>query len=203
VVVDGGGRLVALAAAYGLFGFGYVVTATFLVAIVRDTAEVRPLEPLVWLTVGLAAAPSVALWDRVGARLGVHRAFALACVVEAVGVAASVLWVAAPGVLLAAAFLGGTFMGITALGLLGAKLLSRGDPRRTLGLMTAAFGLGQIVGPTFAGVAYDLNGSFAAPSIVAACALLAAAVLATRSGGAGGAIAAAGDRARPDLAGRC
>jgi len=40
--------------------------------------------------------------------------------------------------------------------------------------MTAAFGLGQIVGPTFAGVIYDITGSFLAPSLTAGAALAAA-----------------------------
>ena len=46
--------------------------------------------------------------------------------------------------------------------------------------MTGAFGLGQIVGPLFAGIASDWLGSFTAPSIVAALALILAAVLAAR-----------------------
>ena len=94
--------------AYGLFGFGYVVTATFLVAIVRAGPEVRAAEPFVWAVVGAAAAPSVAAWERLGTRWGVARAFAAACLVEAAGVVASVLWPTAAGVLLAAALLGGT-----------------------------------------------------------------------------------------------
>ena len=49
----------AMVLAYGLFGFGYVITATFLVAIVRLTNEVRVLEPWVWTLFGLAAIPSV------------------------------------------------------------------------------------------------------------------------------------------------
>ena len=123
------------------------MTATFLVAIVRDNPEIRPVEPLVWVIVGVAAAPSVALWTRLGARLGIPRAFAAACLVEAIGVAASVLWPTMVGALLAAALLGGTFMGLTALGLAGARRLAAGgDPRRALGLLTAAFGAGQIVG---------------------------------------------------------
>jgi predicted MFS family arabinose efflux permease len=169
--------LIGLVIAYGLFGFGYVITATFLVAIVRGSEAIRPLEPLIWLVVGLAAAPSVAFWTRVARGMDIARAFALACVLEAVGVAASVLSVSAPGVLLAAVLLGGTFVGITALGLVGARQLSRGDPRHTLAMMTAAFGLGQTIGPAFAGLLSDATGSFLAPSLVAAGALLVGALL--------------------------
>jgi len=45
--------------------------------------------------------------------------------------------------------------------------------------MTAAFGLGQMIGPTFAGVAYDLSDSLMIPSLVAALALVVAAALVT------------------------
>lgn len=169
--------LISLIVAYGLFGFGYVITATFLVAIVRDAPEIAPLEPLIWIVVGLAAAPSVILWSKIGARIGIPQAFAVACLVEAVGVAASVLWLSAAGVILAGILLGGTFMGITALGLIEGRRLAPGDPRRILALMTAAFGLGQIVGPTFAGVLFDMTGSFLLPSVMAAGALLVAALL--------------------------
>lgn len=169
--------LVSLIVAYGLFGFGYVITATFLVAIVRDAPEIRPLEPLIWIVVGLAGVPSVIFWSKVGARIGIPQAFVVACLVEAVGVAASVLWISAAGVILAGILLGGTFMGITALGLIEARRLTSGDPRRILALMTAAFGLGQIVGPSFAGVLFDISGSFLLPSMAAAGALLVAALL--------------------------
>lgn len=170
--------LASLIAAYGLFGFGYVITATFLVAIVRGSSEVRAFEPFVWLLVGLTAAPSVVVWAVIESRLGIAGAFALACAGEAFGVAASVLWVRPGGILLAAALLGGTFMGITALGLIWARRLAPGDPRSTLALMTAAFGLGQIVAPTFAGMVYDATGTFLLPSLAAAGALLGAATLA-------------------------
>ncbi len=167
----------ALICAYGLFGFGYIVTATFLVAIVRGSPQVRAAEPLVWLVVGLTAIPSVALWARTASRLGISRTFSLACVAEAVGVAASVLWPTVAGVLFAAALLGGTFMGLTALGLAGARQLAPDDPRPVLARMTAAFGLGQIVGPSMAGVLFDATGGFGLPSLVAAGALIASAFI--------------------------
>jgi predicted MFS family arabinose efflux permease len=175
-------RLGAFVAAYGLFGFGYVITATFLVAIVRDAPALRHVEALVWIVVGLAAAPSVGLWTALGRRIGVPGAFALACLVEAAGVALSVLATGTAGILLSAAFLGGTFMGLTALGLVGARALSASDPRRVLALTTAAFGLGQIVGPSLAGLIHDRTGTFALPSFLAAGALIAAALLATLVG---------------------
>src|SRR5262249_33593589 len=123
-------------------------------------------------------APSVRVWTAVERRIGIARSFALACVLEAVGVAASGVWVRPAGIVLAAALLGGTFMGLTALGLIWGRRLSEGDPRRTLAVMTAAFGFGQIVGPVFAGMVYDATGSFVAPSLAGAGALLGGALLA-------------------------
>jgi predicted MFS family arabinose efflux permease len=167
----------SLVAAYGLFGFGYVTTATFLVAIVRASPRLRPAEPLVWVVFGLSAAPSVAIWTRLALLLGIPRTFALACVVEAAGVLASIVWTGETGVFLSAVLVGGTFMGLTALGLVLARSLAQGSARRALGVMTASFGVGQIVGPSFAGFAAEWFGSFQVPLAVAVVALLTAAAL--------------------------
>lgn len=175
-------RLATLIVAYGLFGFGYVITATFISTMVRASPEIRSVEPVVWLVFGLAAIPSVVLWTWAGRPLGNGRAFAIACLVEAGGVAMSVAASSAVAVVAGAALLGGTFMGLTALGLIHARSLSTGDPRRSLALMTAAFGLGQMIGPAFAGYAHDLYGSFTAPSLVAAAALVVVAGLVMRPG---------------------
>lgn len=175
----GGRGLGALILAYGLFGFGYIITATFIVDLVRGTPNLAPLEPYVWVAVGLAAVPSVAFWNRAAAAIGLPAAFAIACLVEAIGVALSVLWDAPAAVLIAAVLLGGTMMGITALGLVGARRLGARDPRRWLALATAAFGLGQILGPSFAGFVHDMTGSFRLPSLAAAAALAVAALLAS------------------------
>lgn len=171
-------RLWPLITAYGLFGFGYIITATFIVAIVRGAPEIARFEALVWLFVGLAAIPSVAAWSLLGRRVGILKAFAIACLVEAIGVVASVVTVNLIGLVIAAVFLGGTFMGITALGLIAARTLSSGAARSALAVMTAAFGLGQIIGPVVAGYGFDLTGSFLLPSLAAAFALCISAGLA-------------------------
>ncbi|HYI85187.1 MAG TPA: YbfB/YjiJ family MFS transporter [Acetobacteraceae bacterium] len=164
---------------HGLFGFGYVVTATFIVAAVRASPGLRALEGAVWLVVGLAAMPSTAGWGWAGRRLGVLPAYALACLAAAAGVAAGGLWQSPAGALLAAALLGGTFMGITALGFAAARALAPKQARNSSALMTAGFGLGQVAGPLAAGRLLDATGgSFAVPSLVAAAALALAAVVA-------------------------
>jgi MFS family permease len=164
--------------AYGLFGFGYVITATFLVTIVRMTEEVRGFEPWVWVLVGLAAIPSVAFWTRLGGRIGIMNTYAVACIIEAVGVAASVEWVTMSGVCFSALVLGGTFMGLTALGFMAARSLSSENSHQAFGRMTASFSIGQMAGPTLAGFLSERSGSFRLASLAAAAALIVAAALA-------------------------
>ena len=170
---------VRMAVAYGLFGFGYVITATFLVAIVRQSPAVRPLEPWIWMLFGLTAVPSVPLWQWLGRRTGLTRAFAAAAIVEAIGVAAaSADQVTAAGACAAAALLGGTFMGLTALGLMSGRVLGGGQPQRLISLMTVSFSVGQIVGPFVAGILAEHTGSLRPASLLAAAALVLAAGLA-------------------------
>ncbi len=170
----------SLLIAYGLFGFGYVVTATFIVAIVKTYPAAEPVRPYVWMLVGGAAIPSVGLWTMVGRRLGVRRAFALACVVEAFGVAISVLRPTADGAVTASLLLGGTYMGITALGLVAARETEPANAARVFGRMTAAFGLGQMIGPAFAGWLAERLGGFSLASLIASAALLISATLTFR-----------------------
>lgn len=172
-----GRAALAMTISYGLFGFGYVITATFLVTLVRRHPELSPFEPWVWILFGAAAMPSVLLWQRLAGRMGLIRAYALACLAEAAGVLACILWPTAMGVSATAILLGGTILGITALGLMSGRELAGGQSQRIIGLMTASFGLGQVIGPPVAGVLYDATGSFLAASLAAAVALVLAAVL--------------------------
>jgi predicted MFS family arabinose efflux permease len=174
----GPSRLGPMVVAYGLFGFGYVITATFLVTIVRMTEEVRGFEPWVWVLVGLAAIPSVAFWTRLGGRIGIMNTYAVACIIEAIGVAASVEWVTMSGVCFSALVLGGTFMGLTALGFMAARSLSSENSHQAFGRMTASFSIGQMAAPTLAGFLSERSGSFRLASLAAAAALIAAAALA-------------------------
>ncbi|TPL91785.1 YbfB/YjiJ family MFS transporter [Mesorhizobium sp. B2-3-12] len=164
--------LIKVIVAYGLFGFGYVVTATFLVAIVRQGGGSRVFEAVVWMVAGLAGFPSVWLWQKMAERIGLYATYALGCFVEVVGVTASVAAGGRTGPLLGGILLGGTFIAITALGLQAARQQAPASPRRVFALMTASFGLGQIIGPIAAGLLAQASGDFFLASIVAAAVLV-------------------------------
>lgn len=176
--IDWSPPLRRLTLAYALFGAGYIVTATFLVAIVRAGDAGQSFEAVVWLAAGLAGIPSVWLWRRVARRIGLIGAYSAGCAVEAIGVSASVTMAAPLGPILGAVLLGGTFIAVTALGLQAGRALAGGAPRGVLAMMTAAFGVGQIVGPLIAGYLADQTGSFLVPSLAASLALLASAIMA-------------------------
>ena len=167
--------------AYALFGVGYIVTATFLIAIVRSGGSGRLFETSVWLATGLAGIPSVFLWNIVERRTGVVAAFSLGLFVEAMGVAASVSLGGHIGPLMGGILLGGTFLAVTALGLRAGRALAPQSPRRVLAVMTAAFGVGQILGPLAAGYLAEWTGDFVLASIAAAGVLVLAGVIALGS----------------------
>jgi len=178
------GPFLKLVAGYGLFGFGYIVTATFLVAIVRQGQSGPIFESWVWLATGLAIMPSIWLWGFLVRSKGLRVAFAAGCLVEIVGVLASVLVPGMAGPLIGGVLLGGTFVAVTAFGLQAGRRMAGSSPRRALALMTASFGTGQILGPIAAGFVADRTGDFVLASLLAAAALLAAAglVFASRRG---------------------
>ncbi|MCC7411494.1 MAG: YbfB/YjiJ family MFS transporter [Gammaproteobacteria bacterium] len=166
------GVLTRLIIAYGLFGFGYVVTATFIVAIARRLPASTSLEPLTWVVVGVLAAPSVLAWQGLARRFGVLAALRYAYVVEAAGVLVAGCVPGPVAVVAGGALLGGTFMGITALGLSTGRSWAGAQQDGVIGWMTASFGLGQFLGPAIAGRLAQLSEGFTVPSLLAAALLL-------------------------------
>ncbi|WP_027997341.1 MFS transporter [Sinorhizobium arboris] len=164
--------LTAMTLTYGFFGFGYVITATFLVTMARDASGGHSVEFLAWLTTGVSAALSVYLWRFAVPRFGLVGVYAAGLLVEAAGLVLTVSLPSPYAPLVGGLMLGATFMMVTAYGLQIGRQLAPESPRRALAFMTAAFGIGQIVGPLVAGWLAERTGSYALPTLAAAVVLM-------------------------------
>lgn len=162
---------------YGLAGFGYIITATFLPVIARQALPGSPWPDLFWPLFGLAVIPGAIL----GARLPLHwdnrLMLAGAYAMQAVGVLLSVAWPTVPGFAMGSLLLGLPFTAITLFAVRDARRLRGNAAAGLIGLATASYGVGQIVGPLFAAPLAQRTGSFSAPLLVAAAALAVGSVL--------------------------
>lgn len=168
-----------LAVAYGAFGFGYIIPATFLPAMARELIGDPLLFGLSWPVFGAAAAASTFFAGPLRRRFDDRRVWIGAQTLMAVGVA--VLPISAlPALLrttLSAALVGGTFMVVTMTGIQEARRI--GGPsgaRAVIAMLTAAFATGQVVGP----LVVAATGDYALSLSIAAGLLLAGALLLRR-----------------------
>ena len=137
----------ALVLCYGVFGFGYIVPATFLPAMARQQVSNPLMFGLAWPLFGLAAALSVVVTARWLSSWPRRRVWALAQGVMAVGTALPVLTQALWALAASAVLVGGTFMVATMAGLQLARELRPAEPTPLLSQMTMSFAAGQIAGP--------------------------------------------------------
>jgi predicted MFS family arabinose efflux permease len=171
------GSIRVLAAAYFLEGLGYVVSVTFIVAMVARTPGLETFAPWSWVAVGLAAAPSTLLWQAAGRKVGVKAALLLAYAIQCAGILIGIDAGTVPRVLLSAACFGGTMLGIVTLAMAEGNRRAGREARRSAAILTACFGLGQMLGPPIAGRIADARGGFTLPLLMAAAAVAAGAVL--------------------------
>ena len=181
---------VLLVVAYALEGLGYIVTGTFLVAILRRLPETAHLASFAWVLAGLAAIPSPLVWTRIAHRFGAWASLTVAYVVQAIGIFAALT--GSPGAaLFSAVSYGFTFIGITGVSIALAARLQPGATARATALITIGYGIGQVIGPWAAGLVATGASGFALPligagTVVTASALLSAAghIAAKRDGSA-------------------
>jgi MFS family permease len=132
---------------YGVFGFGYILPATFLPALAREVVDDPGLFGLAWPIFGIAAAVSTVLVALLFDRFNRLRVWACSHLLMAAGVVLPTIWLSLETIVIAAFLVGGTFMVITMLGLQEARSRSPDNPTAMLGRMTAAFAIGQLAGP--------------------------------------------------------
>jgi MFS family permease len=145
-------RRIGLVICYGLLGFGYILPATFLPALAREVVDDPQVFGLAWPVFGIVAALSTIATARRFGRANRLRVWAVSHLLMATGVVLPSLWLAPVTIAIAALLVGSTFMVVTMIGMQEARARSPGNPTALLGLMTAAFAVGQLGGPVVSGL---------------------------------------------------
>jgi len=157
-----------LIASYFCAGVGFVVSATFIVAILVQTPAFAGHGSWVWVLVGLTAIPSTFAWDRLSNRLGLIRALMLAYALQATSFVLPLLdgglWAGAASAVL----FGLTFAGIVSLTLTVVGRHYPHNPAKAMATLTLSYGVAQIIAPAIAGTLARDSGSYQGALVLAA-----------------------------------
>ena len=170
------GAMALFTLAYGLAGFGYIVTGTFLPVIARQALPGSVWLDLFWPLFGLGIAAGALLTVRLPMRWD-RRYLLMGCyAMQALGVLLSVWLPTMFGFALSSLLLGLPFTAITLFAMQEARRLRPHNASAFIGVLTAAWGLGQIAGPPLVALLLHHSASpgdgFAASLLSAASALL-------------------------------
>ncbi|OTG86455.1 MFS transporter [Acinetobacter sp. ANC 4558] len=165
---------------YGLAGFGYIITATYLPLLVKhalpnlDSAHV-------WAIFGLSAIPSCFIWHKLHQHYGTRIALSANLIIQAFGVILPNVSTSTFGYLLSAFLVGGTFMGTVTITMPVAQSIAKQTKRNLLAIMTIFFSIGQIMGPLVTNTLFAITHSFNSALYVASIALLIASLISIKS----------------------
>ena len=166
-----------LVACYGAFGFGYIIPATFIAAMARESFPDPAVYGWSWPIFGAAAAASTFLAARVRQRASERGVWIGGHVVMAAGVAIPVAVESFAGTVVSALLVGGTFMVVTMVGMQEARRVAGANARPLMAAMTSAFAAGQIAGPLAVSFAASHGGRYSHALLFAAATLVLAALV--------------------------
>ncbi|MCX8085009.1 MAG: YbfB/YjiJ family MFS transporter [Calditerrivibrio sp.] len=151
--------------AYFLEGFGYIITGTFVSALVYRVEGSSFLSGLVWVVVGLGASIFTPLWGILGKKVGNVLILVFLYFLQCICVALPLIKFSYLYLFISALGLGGTFLGIVSLSFVVAKEIT--NIRNTTSVLTIFFSFGQILGPIIGGYLADKTRSFYSPIALA------------------------------------
>ncbi|HBY94991.1 MAG TPA: MFS transporter, partial [Chloroflexi bacterium] len=161
-----------LAAVYAMFGFAYIIYATFFATYLTKEGGWSPAAAGgLWATIGALSIFSGFIWGAISDTIGRKYGLALVFLLQGLSILIFALFRTPAGFYLSA-----ILFGLTAWSIPGIMAAACGDyvgPRlapAALGLITVIFGIGQAFGPSLAGAIADSTGSFELAFIVAALA---------------------------------
>ncbi|MBT3471537.1 MAG: YbfB/YjiJ family MFS transporter [Gammaproteobacteria bacterium] len=147
-------------AAYFCAGVGYVVSATFIVAIIDQIPALSGNGSWTFLLLGLGAAPACIIWDLIARRSGELNALIAAFLLQIISILLPVLLPTWVGAVISALLFGSTFVGIVSLVLTMAGRYYPTRPAKMMGKMTITYGVAQIAAPAITGLLAQQSGNY-------------------------------------------
>jgi predicted MFS family arabinose efflux permease len=145
--------------AYLLFGVGYIIYMTFVIAWLKEMRVGVGFTAALWLVVGFGAMASGWMWRRPMANWWPTHTFAVATLMTAVGSVLPLVSRAQPVLLISGFMVGGSFFMVpAAMSVLARKTLPQSLWATAMNLFTMVFAMGQAIGPVLAGWIADTAG---------------------------------------------
>ena len=170
-----------LQSAYFCAGFGYVVTATFLIAIVELLPNMEGLGWVVWLLVGIAAAPGCWLWDIYVRKVGLWSSLFQAYILNMVSTGLLLIDPSSTVIFISAVLYGCSFIGIVSMTLSMVGRLYPDNASRSMSHLTFSYGLAQVIAPAMVGIIAEKSESFTDGLIITVIVMLIGIGLLTRA----------------------
>lgn len=145
---------------YFLYGAGSIAYMTFMIAFVRDAGGDALLQSTFWTIIALGAFASPSLWGGLISRSRGGGATAVVTAVTGVGALIPFFAHTPLALALSAAIFGGAFFAVTSstTAFVRFNYPSQAWPK-AIGILTMAFGIGQMLGPIVTGAVSDATGS--------------------------------------------
>ena len=138
--------------AYGLAGFGYIITATFLPVIARQAIPGSPWLDLFWPLFGVGVVVGAVGASRIHGVRDLRLLLVGCYLVQALGIATSLISPSLAGFALGSFLLGLPFTAITYFAMQEVRRLRPAHAASYMGMATAVYGAGQIAGPPLVAV---------------------------------------------------
>ncbi|MCJ1661083.1 YbfB/YjiJ family MFS transporter [Staphylococcus sp. NRL 16/872] len=154
--------IILFAIAYFFEGAGYIVTGTFLVAIIKMIPTLADYAALSWMFVGLGAIPSTLIWSLLAEKLGYKIALYSAFILQIISVGLPIITHNAFSLIIASMLFGATFLGLTTLFMSKSQALSfqTNSKINFVSLLTVIYSVGQMLAPIISGVLIGDSGNY-------------------------------------------
>ena len=168
---------ITISLGYFFFGIGYIIFGTFISAMVKFASGIVFYQYLSWIIVGIFAVPSVLFWSWISKKVSRDYLLFMSCLTVALGTSIFLLEVNLYYLFLSCLFYGLGVPGSVALVLVEGKKRFSGNINISVAILTAAFSIGQILGPYISGMLIDLEKNYHSSIILAVICLIISSIL--------------------------